>query len=456
MSVGELRRRPVTRRHVLTQVGGIAVPILLSTVVSLVAPLVNAAIVGHGRAGDLYVLALVLPVVLLLNSVNESLRVSSVAFSSQASGDGNLRAFRSRLRGLLIIGVTINLSIALVFLVGHRQFMTIYAVPEIHQGTVFRFMQLSILTGTLLGVSMLLMSSLYGFRQVRAVTVVTVIGLGGNVAINAALVPWAGIWSLPIATTVSAGATIIWAARRLSALGVLPGTKDVTVPLAVAARQIRQISLPVCFGYLLIFADSLLFTKLLAHYSPTEVAGFGAAYRIQDVALIPAVAIGIGLAVNVNRMVAAGDPQDVTRYLSTTIRFGFALFAVIALVTFTGRDLISGWMTGDQEVAQAAAGYLLYIAPAYAAFGPLLILSVLLEETGNGFRALTFNVGLTAGQLLIAWSLVVAGRPIGEVLLAVALTYLAAIAFIVHELARGRRLGGRIGRISQTDPRSGE
>ncbi|MGH3156359.1 MAG: hypothetical protein ACRDNF_07285, partial [Streptosporangiaceae bacterium] len=75
------------------RVGAIAVPIFMSSLANLVAPLINTAVLGRHNSSYLYVLALVLPVILLQTSVNDSLRVSSVVFSSQAAGSGALAMF---------------------------------------------------------------------------------------------------------------------------------------------------------------------------------------------------------------------------------------------------------------------------------------------------------------------------------------------------------------------------
>ena len=64
----------------------VALPILLSSVVGLFAPLVSVAILGRENPASLYILGLYLPLSFLQTYVNESLRVSAVAFSSRAAG----------------------------------------------------------------------------------------------------------------------------------------------------------------------------------------------------------------------------------------------------------------------------------------------------------------------------------------------------------------------------------
>lgn len=440
----------MSRTAIVNRVSRIAFPILLSSLVSLFAPLINAAIIGWDQPASLFILAIWLPLIFLQVAVNESLRVSSIAFSSQAAGSQDLVTLNRRLHGLIALGVAINLGIALAFLAGHRLFLNTYSVPVGQRSTAFGFIQLSLLTGVLLLVSMAMMSTLYGYGQIRSVTVVTIISLVANVAINFTLVTGAGLglYALPLSTAVTAGTTIAWAARRLTALGILRLPDRAALGSVVRTwREIARISVPVSASYLVSFINGLLFTHVLALFSPDALAGFGVAYRIQNLVTMPAIAIGIGLAITVNRMVAAREPEHVQSFMSTTLVATFTLFACLSVIVFSLRSVLTELITGDTAIAAAASQYLGYMAPAYAIFGPLLMMILFLQETGNGFRALAFNITLVTVQLGLAFYLARTHHSVGDVYRGLAASYLVAVVFILHELARTRRLGGRISMI---------
>ncbi|HKT03593.1 MAG TPA: MATE family efflux transporter [Rugosimonospora sp.] len=433
---------------VLGPVLAIAVPVLLSSLASLVAPVLNVGVIGRFDPAYLYPLALAVPVILLQNSVNESLRVSSVAFAAQASGSGDLSGYARRQRAVLCIGVAVNLGLALLFLAGHRLFLDLFAVPADRRGLVYAFIQLNILVGTLLLVSVTLMSSLYGFRQVRAVTAGTVVSLGAGVVLTAILVHWLGIFALPASTAGTATATAAWASRRLARVGVRPWSRiGVRNPVLWSWRAVRRISGPVSLGYLLLFANGLVLTRILAGFSPTVVAGYGIAYRIQNLALMPAIAIGVGLGITVNRLAAQEQDGRIGPSVTAALALSASLFVVLGVAAWLGRDAGAGLLTGDPAVAHAAAAYFARLAPAYLIAGPLLTLSIFLEETGNGLRALVLNAALSAVQLGAAAWLARTGHPLSQVYLAIAAAYLPAAVFVIRELRRARRLGRRISAI---------
>ncbi|MGH3159883.1 MAG: MATE family efflux transporter, partial [Streptosporangiaceae bacterium] len=219
-------------------------------------------------------------------------------------------------------------------------------------------------------------------------------------------------------------------------------------PVLPALREawpmICRISLPVSLGYVVLFGNSTVFTRILATFSPTDVAGFGIAYRIQNLLLLPGIAIGVGLALTVNRMVAAERPEKVGGLATTVVLASFAFFALLAGLAYATRDLTTSVMTSNSLIAGAAEKYLTYLAPAYLLMGPLAAVFIFLEETGNGFRALRFNVCLVAAQLGVAFWLAQTHQPVRLIYLVLALSYLTALIFIGYELIRIHRLGGRV------------
>src|SRR2546429_3841172 len=110
-----VRTRARSRPAIAGTVARTALPICLSSLLVLMLPVANTAVIGQYDAGSLFVLALVFPVAFLVISMNESLRVSALVFSAEAAGSGDTRTLRLRLRRLLPLRGLIPLGIALVF-----------------------------------------------------------------------------------------------------------------------------------------------------------------------------------------------------------------------------------------------------------------------------------------------------------------------------------------------------
>jgi Na+-driven multidrug efflux pump len=435
----------------------VALPILLSSLVGLFAPLVSVAIVGRDSAASLYILGLYLPLSFLQTYINESLRVSAVAFSSRAAGSGNMAALARQLRGLLALAAAIYLVLATGFWLVGKQLMALDGVPSEQQSVAYAFMQLSIGVGIPAVVSMCMMSMLYGIGQTYRVTVATVVGIAASILLTLIFVIWCnlGLFALPLASLITSSATIAWATFALAQGGVVSFPGSVTRGGAENAvdgvsdgrfwtcwPQIYRISMPVFVGYLALVAYSLLFTYLLSLFSPDDIAGFGVAYRIQNLVLMPGIALGVALAINVNRVVAAHEEDQVYRFLSTALTVSFSVFVGLAAVVFAGRELLPALITTDPSVVAAASHYLAYLGPALVALGPLLTLLIYFEETGNGLRSLIFNATTLGAQLVLAFAVAEAYHSLDLVYRVVALSDLATLLFIVYELDRAKRLRG--------------
>ena len=436
-----LARAGIARR--LMQV---ALPILASSLVGLFALLINTAIIGRGAPAGLYVLGIALPISFLQMSINESLRVSAIAFSSQAAGSSNLELLRRRLRGLLVLAVLIHLLLALAFQLGHGWLMSAYQIPAAQQSIVYSFILLNISTGALVALSISMMSSLYGLGQVFWVTLVTMLGFAANILVTFVLVYWGGwgVYALIVSTLLTSGVTIGWAALSLR-------RREALEPLSSRWLwrfwehwpAIYAISMPVFAGYLILFVHSVLFNRLLALFAPSDVAGFGVAYRIQNIVLMPAIAIGIALAIHVNRIVAARRHEHTYRYISTAMGLSLAVFATLSGVVFVAREPLARLVTGDAAVIASASQYLQYMGPAYLVLGPLLTMLIFFEQTGNGIRSLVFNAVGFAVQLALAFYVARTYHSLTLVYEAIALSYLVSAMYILYELARSKRLDGQ-------------
>jgi Na+-driven multidrug efflux pump len=410
----------------------------------LFAPLVSTAILGRDNTSSLYILGLFLPLSFLQTYINESLRVSAVAFSSRAAGSGDMRLLTQQLQSLLLLATGIYLVLAIGFWLLGRRLMALDAVPADQESLAYSFTLLNIVVGIPAVVSMCMMSMLYGIGRTYSVTVATLLGVGVGLLLTLLLVIWArlGLLALPLATLITSCATIAWAGFALAERGVASFPTCVPRQFWTWWPRIYRISAPVFVGYLALVAYSLLFTHLLSLFTPADIAGFGVAYRIQTLVLMPGIALGVGLAINVNRLVAAHEEYQAYRFQSTALKISFMLFVGLGGAIVVGRRFFPALVTTDQSVIAAAAHYLGYMGLAYFALGPLLTLLIFFEETGNGLRSLVFNASSLGAQLLLAFGVAEVYHSLDLVYRVVAGSDLFIVLYIVYELLRAKRLTG--------------
>jgi Na+-driven multidrug efflux pump len=433
----------MNRTLIVRQLALVALPILLSSLTGLLVPIVNAGVLARDATTNLYVLGIFLPISFLQSSLYESLRVAAIAFAARGSGSGNMYGLRQRLQALLALGPIILALLAAAFWIGRDAFLTVYQVPVEEQGITATFIAANLLFGGLVVVSINMMSALYGLGRAYSVTFVTIAGFALNVGLTALLVAVTrlGLYALLVSTFTSATLTIAWAGFQLARRGALgwPGLEWLD-GLRQHFREISALSLPVLAGFLILFVQTSLFNRLLAQFSPADVASFGVAFRIQSMVLMPAIAMGIALAYHINRLAASAEHGEVHRFLSTSICVSLSIFVAMAALVFLGREALPRLVTQDADIVDGASRYLSYMGPAYAVLGPLLTLLIFFEETGNGLRSLSFNAVSVAIQLTIAFALVARFHSLDLVYQVIAASYCIALAYIGYELRRTRRL----------------
>jgi Na+-driven multidrug efflux pump len=325
-------------------------------------------------------------------------------------------------------------------------FMAAYQVPPPDRGVTAVFIVSNLLLGAAVVLSINMMSTLYGLGNAYSVTVVTVAGFALNVGLTAFLVTFMdfGLYALLVSTALNAVLTIAWAAFKLARHGVLgPASLDWQQQLWRYCREINALSLPVFAGFLILFVQTSLFNRLLALFSPVDVAAFGVAFRIQSMVIMPAIAMGIALAFHVNKLAVSHEHGQVHRFLTTSMGISVGVFMVLGGLVFVGREALPNLITQDPAVVAGASRYLSYMGPAYAALGPLLTLLIFFEETGNGLRSLTFNALAVVIQLTLAFALASTYHSLDLIYQVIAASYGVALVYIAYELARTRRLPAR-------------
>ncbi|TQF72939.1 MATE family efflux transporter [Pseudoalteromonas luteoviolacea] len=390
--------------QIVKRLYGIAVPIFISSSVALLAIFLNTAIVGHAVPNSLYILGIFLPISIVFMAVHESLRVSAIAFSAEASGNQQYDLLNQRLQVLVVASSLIFLGIYLLFEVLKFDLLSLYNIADETYFQVVDFTRAQILLSALVMLSIILMSSLYALGKPFHVTVVTVVGFGANVTLTYILVTYssAGLYSLVYSTVITSVLSIVIALFMLKRTRVIHLFSDFPSQIKAHLLSIKHFSGPVFFSYLVMFLNLFLLNKLLATFSQNDVAGFGVAYRIQNIILMPAIATGVALGVHANRLKASGEFALVRRFINVAMGSVLLIYVVVSPLVFVYKEFLLSLLTNSSTILKAASFYLHYIAPTYIVTGPLLVLLVYMQETGQGVRSLLFNISALIVQMSLA------------------------------------------------------
>ncbi|TMM54982.1 MATE family efflux transporter [Sulfitobacter sabulilitoris] len=255
-----------------------------------------------------------------------------------------------------------------------------------------------------------------------------------------------GLWGLPeMGTQGAATATLIgrviavvlalFIAWRRGLLGVCGNVLDGAL---ASARKILSVGLPASFSNAINPAGMALVTAAVATVGETAVAGFGAATRVQSMALVPLLALsaGIGPVVGQNwGAEARSRAQDATQ-LAFWICLGYGALVALVLGVFAGP--IAGLLASGPEDAAFAATYLRWVGATLFGYGIIVVANAAMNARDKALWSMSLSLGrIFVIYLPLAWiGALTLGYP-GIIAAAVLANVLAAWGGVVAAKATG-------------------
>ncbi|WP_237773163.1 MATE family efflux transporter [Streptomyces luteocolor] len=432
-------RPPPARRSL--RIGRLAVPMVLGEIVGYLTMLILVAMVGRMGGNALYVRSLFLPLGMVFSAINAALAVSTQVACSMSKGKNAPEDVFPLTVSMTKVWVVVGTTLTLLLSFGAPAFASFFDVSDAAYDEFVWFLRWMSVVSLLGFGPALCASALRGFGFARQGLVLTLV----SSFVEIGLVAWLGfgtglgMHSLPIAAAfcaVAGTAAGLWLLRRAGLWR--RGQRAPWQPATLG--HVRSVGLPVGATLGIISLYSLALVWVLGPFGEATVAGFSTASSVQSLIIMPALVLGSATAIVVNQQRGAGSYTSLVPTYRSGILLSFAVFAVIAVVTFLGRDQIAQVMTGDADAAAVAARYLGIVGLTYAVEGPVLVALTLLEHVGGGGRAVVLNVVYFGGNVVVGrWAVAAVDSPDG-LYWTVAVSNLVSAVALVAAAAYMRRL----------------
>ena len=180
----------------------------------------------------------------------------------------------------------------------------------------------------------------------------------------------------------------------------------------LALRSLAVIAVPVAVASMIIPVLGGVLNTMVAQYGMAAIAGFGLAVRVETFILIPAMALGSGIAPLAGQNWGAGRMdrlQEVIRHSSRFCLF-YALVALVLLVCFA-RPL-AGLFTDDPQAISMAVAFLTIVPFGYIGLFYVQIFGSILNALGKPVQAMMLNA---AKAFIMILPFVWIGRKIGDI-----------------------------------------
>lgn len=398
--------RDLTKGPVWRALAAMTAPMSFGIFAVLSVGLADAYFLGQIGGTALAAVGFIYPVTTAITSLSIGLSAGANAALSQGVGRGDGDAATQRL-GLHAIGLGFGLSALIAVLVwgGYPYIFKALGAGDAVAGRIAEYMPVWALSFPFLVTMMVTNAVFRAHGDSLTSSWIMVLAAVINVGLDPLLI--FGLWGLPelgvqgaamatLAGRVVAVALALFIAWRPGFLGWCGGLFD---GIWTSTRKILNVGLPAAFSNAINPAGMALVTAAVATVGETAVAGFGAATRVQSMALVPLLALsaGIGPVVGQNWGADARDrAQDATRY---AFLFCLGYGALVAVVLGLFADPIAGIFTSGQEDRGYAATYLRFVGLSLFCYGIVVTANAAMNSRDKAL----WSMGLSLGRIFVLY-----------------------------------------------------
>jgi len=405
--------RSLTDGSVTRAVLAVSAPMTLGILGVIAVGLADAYFLGRVGRTELAAVGYIYPVTVAVTSLSIGLSAGANAALSQAigRGDGDDPAVRMGLHALGLggaLGVAVGV---LLWVVQAPLFALIGAgeavAPEIAAYVLWWSVSFPFL------VTSMLVGAMFRARG-DGITAAVVMGVQalGNIALDPVLiyglgpVPQMSTGGAGLATClVRIGATaggLAWAWHK----GLLGPCRAPLKGMAASVRRIGEVGLPASLSNAINPAGMALVTAAVATLGESAVAGFGAATRVQTLALVPLLALSSGVGPVVGQNWGAGRTDRARRAVRVTFLMCAGYGAAVALILLTLAGPIAAAIASGPQDAAIAATYLRIVGLSLFGYGVVVTANAAMNARSRALWSMGLSLGrIFALYLPLAWLL---------------------------------------------------
>ncbi|WP_281984172.1 MATE family efflux transporter [Thalassorhabdomicrobium marinisediminis] len=394
------KSRDLTQGPVWRGLAAVSAPMSLGILGVLSVGLADAYFLGQLGGEPLAAVGFIYPVTTAITSLSIGLSAGANAAISQAIGrrDGEDAEARLALHAVLI-GVTLASIVALLFFAAATPLFRLIGATDSVLLEINAYVGYWALSFPFLVLMMLTQAAFRAHGDGARAAIVMVAMALLNVALDPLLI--FGLWGLPdlgtggaalatlIARVAGATAAVLWAIK----LGFLRWPEQVTRRFTQSLRAIATVGGPAALSNAINPAGMALVTAAVATLGETAVGGFGAATRVQSLALVPMLALSSGIGPVVGQNWGAERPDRAARGLglSFAVCLVYGLVAAFGLWAFA--DPIATLLARDTSAADHAAQYLRYVSWSFFGYGFLVTANAAMNARNKAIWSMSLSLG---------------------------------------------------------------
>ena len=406
--------RDLTVGSVPKHLWNFAIPMLIGNMLQSGYSIINMVWVGNivGENG-LGATAVSFPIMFILMGLGAGISMSTAVLVAQFYGAKNNTRLKAVIDNSFGMGAILSLALTVVGIASSDILLRMMDTPPEIFAMSSSYLKIS-LAGTLF---LFLMFTFSSMLRGMGDTVTPLMFMGGGVILNAILDPLMiiGIGPFPkMGLNGAALASVISQIFSLTFALIYLRRKNHLISVRLWGFKfdrhimwlIAKIGFPATIQQCLVSVGAAFVTSYVNFFGASAIAAFGAASRIDMVAMMPALAIGMAATALTGQKLGARKPERIKEIFKWAFLLGTALSGVVAIFAFTFPRLILSVFIHHDPVLDIGTEYLRIVGPCYLMFALIFVSSGVVNGAGQTMIPMLVTLlSLWAVRVPLAWFL---------------------------------------------------
>jgi putative MATE family efflux protein len=370
----------------------LAVPLMLGMVFQTLYSVVNMIFVGWLGGEAIAALTFNMPLVFFSIGITFGLGIGATSVIAQFLGARDKRSADNTAEHALLVALLLGVVVTVTGQVLRRPiFVLLGAPPEVLEPAVHYFSIINLgFIFTILTVQF--RAILSGEGDTRTPIRFQVVGTLLNIALDPLLIFYVGLGIAGAAWATLISQFVVFMAfmhflfvRRGSYLELRPADFAFSAPLV---RQVLRIGIPASGSMVIMSVGGMFFNRIIAVFGSHAVAGYGVGGRLDQIYFLPTMALASSMVTLTGMFYGAGRIDLIRRTLNYTLVRGEIIALVAGAVFYVFSPQIFRIFTQDQDVIEAAVGYIRIMVFAFPFITVGMIGGQVFQGLGEGMPGL--------------------------------------------------------------------
>jgi len=447
--------RTLTEGSTARALAVVSAPMSLGILAVISVGLADAYFLGQLGQGPLAAVGFIFPVTTAITSLSIGLSAGANAVLSQSIGRArNNSAVQRAALQAIGLGTLLAAAVAAMLWLAYPTVFALMGADDAVLGHIGAYIPIWCASFPFL-VAMMVGNAAFrahgdGMRAAAIMVVAAIVNIGLDPILIFGMGPLPAFdvagaaWATLVARALAMALALTWAWRR----GLIGSCGNPLTDLARNTRELVKVGAPAAFSNAINPAGMALVTAAVATLGQAYVAGFGAATRVQALAIVPLLALSAGIGPVVGQNWGA-DKQDRARQAlrqTFLICAGYGLLAGAGLFLFASP--IAATIASGEEATRHAALYLKVVGWSLGGYGILVTANAAMNARSRALWSMSLSLArIVAIYLPLAWLGVWAFGYIGILGAAVIANLLAIWGAVIATRATGL-LRFKMGRVA--------